>query len=332
MRLFLSVTIHFSTNPAPRAFSFLLLTQFSNHCLANALEPLRAANMLSGRPLYQWRLLSLEGDSVSSSSGLEIRTPHRLADEIDAGVLFVLSSYDYVRRTTPALVRLLRKAARVASVIGGLDTGSYALAKAGLLDGYRATIHWQELDVFEEAFPRVRSLADRFVIDRNRITAGGATTALDLMLHLIGQHHGEALRLEVTGLFIYDHPHSGGDPQRLAPVALASGHTPAVARAIAIMEANLEEPLAIGKLCRHAGCRQRDLERQFKRALDVTPLFYYRHLRLAVARRLVFETDRRVADIAVRTGFGSASALTRAFRQHFGDTPRKLRSLPDARE
>lgn len=318
--------IRFSSAPPPENFAFLLLPRFSNHCLANALEPLRAANALSGRTLYRWQLVSLERDAVVSSSGLEIRTGQRLATLHGSDVLFVLPSYDYRRQTTPELNTLLKRKAREIGVIGGLDTGSYLLARAGLLDGYRATIHWQELDAFEEEFPQVEAVSDRFVIDRNRITAGGATTALDLMLHLIGEHHGEALRLNVCGLFIYDRPHAGADPQRALHIAPVPGTAPVVANAISIMEANLEEPLAIGEVGRRSRCTQRDLERRFRRALGATPLFYYRHLRLAAARRMVLETERQVSEIAVRTGFGSASALTRAFRQHFGDTPRSVRA------
>lgn len=315
-----------STSSSPQSFCFLLLPQFSNHCLANALEPLRAANMLSGKILYRWQLCSLAGDSVASSSGLEIRTPFRFAETKNSDVLFLLSSYDYRRQTTPALTRMLQQKARTFAVIGGLDTGSYALARAGLLDGFRATIHWQEMEVFEEAFPRVKAVADRFVIDDNRITAGGATTSLDLVLHLIGDQHGEGLRLDVASLFIYDRPHPGGDPQRISPFSTPPGNSSAVARAIAVMESNLEEPLAIGEICRRANCNQRELERRFQSALAATPVSYYRHVRVAAARRMVFETDRRVAEIAVRTGFGSASALTRAFRQHYGDTPRHVRA------
>ncbi len=320
------MTIRFSSAPPPENFAFLLLPRFSNHCLANALEPLRAANALSGRTLYRWQLVSLERDEVASSSGLEIRTGQRLATLQGVDVLFVLPSYDYRRQTTPELNTLLKRKAREIGVIGGLDTGSYLLARAGLLDGYRATIHWQELDAFEEEFSQVEVVSDRFVIDRNRITAGGATTALDLMLHLIGEHHGEALRLDVCGLFIYDRPHAGADPQRALHIAPVPGTAPVVANAISIMEANLEEPLAIGEVGRRSGCSQRDLERRFRRALGATPLFYYRHMRLAAARRMVLETERQVSEIAVRTGFGSASALTRAFRQHFGDTPRSIRA------
>ena len=326
MRRFLSMTIPFSQNTPVETFAFLLLPRFSNHCLANTLEPLRAANALSGRELYRWQLVSLQGDAVVSSSGLEIRAGRSLSGLNEADVLLVLSSYDYRRQWTPELQSQLKRKARRFTLIGGLDTGSYLLARAGLLDGYRATIHWQELGALEEEFPRVHAVSDRFVIDRNRITAGGATTALDLMLHIIGERYGEALRLDVCALFIYDRPHAGGDPQRALHLAAAPGQAPMVASAISIMESNLEEPLSIGEIGRRSGCTQRELAKRFRRALGATPLFYYRHLRLAAARRMVLETERRVSEIAVRTGFGSASALTRAFREHFGDTPRRVRA------
>ena len=130
----------------------------------------------------------------------------------------------------------------------------------------------------------------------------------------------------MAGLFIYDRPHLGGDPQRISPVSAASDTASVVARAIAVMETNLEEPLAMGEICRQAHCHQRELERRFRSTLGAAPVSYYRYLRVAAARRMVIETDRRGAEIAVRTGFGSASALTRAFRKHYGDTPRGLRT------
>jgi len=315
-----------STPSPPEHFGFLLLPKFSSLCLANALEPLRAANLIAGRTLYTWGLYSMDGEDVLSSSGLTTGTTKRLSDAARADALFVVSSYDYRRQASKPLLRDLMQLSRHIGILGGLDTGSFILAEAGLLDGYHATIHWQELAVFEETFHDIATATDRFVIDRNRITAGGATTTLDLMLHLIRHRHGEALRLDVAGLFIYDGMHLAQDPQRPPPPKESLTYPTDLAPVIALMEGNIESPLGIGEIARRIGVSQKKLERRVRRVLDTTPVSYYQHIRLSAARSMALETALPVSQIAVRAGFSSASALTRAFRQHFALTPREIRA------
>ncbi len=316
---------HLSTNALTQHFGFLLLPKFSSLCLANALEPLRAANLIAGRPLYQWSLYSLDGSDVVSSSGLATGSCTPLAEAKDIDSLFVVSSYDYKRQVSRPLLRDLVRLSRQVRILGGLDTGSFLLAEAGLLDGYQATVHWQELGIFEETFHDVVTLSDRFVIDRKRITAGGATTTLDLMLHLIAERHGVALRLDVAALFIYDGSHLAEDPQRPPPPMDWQPFPAGMSAIVALMESNIEAPLSIGEIARRLGLSQKKLERQIRRILDTTPVGYYQHIRLSAARSMIMETLLPVSEIAVRTGYTSASALTRAFAQHFAMTPSALR-------
>jgi len=314
-----------STDIPPEHFGFLLLPKFSSLCLANALEPLRAANLIAGRALYKWSLYSPDGKDVVSSSGLATGPTERLSELTGADALFVVSSYDYKRQVSKPLLRDLNQLARRVRILGGLDTGSYMLAEAGLLDNHQATIHWQELAIFEEFFHDVATVTDRFVIDRSRITAGGATTTLDLMLHLIRERHGEALRLDVAGLFIYDGRHVAADPQRPPPPMDGLSYPADLSPVIALMEGNIEEPLSIGEIAARLGLSQKKLERRIRRILKTTPVAYYQHVRLSAARSMVLETVMPVSEIAVRSGFSSASALTRAFREHFSLTPTDLR-------
>ncbi|MBC8267673.1 MAG: GlxA family transcriptional regulator [Rhodospirillaceae bacterium] len=314
-----------STKIPTEHLGFLLLPKFSSLCLANALEPLRAANLIAGRPLYQWSLYSPDGKDVISSSGITTGPIKSLTEARDVDALFVVSSYDYRRQISKTLRRDLVGLSRHVSILGGLDTGSFILAEAGLLDNYLATIHWQELEKFEEAFHDVATLSDRFVIDRNRITAGGATTTLDLMLHLIRASHGEALRLEVAALFIYDGTHVAEDPQRPPPPIDSLPFPADIGPVIALMETNIETPLKIGDIARRLGISQKKLERRIRRILNTTPVAYYQHIRLSAARSMALETVMPISEIAVRTGFSSASALTRAFAQHFSITPSDLR-------
>jgi transcriptional regulator GlxA family with amidase domain len=309
----------------PKRFGFLLLPRFSTLCLANAVEPLRAANTITGRTLYDWALLSADGGAVASSSNLRIDVdggPGALAG-LDA--LFVIASYGFDQVAAPSFNARLRRAARAVPVLGGLDTGPWLLARAGLLDGYRATIHWHERGRLAEDFPGVEAGGDRFVIDRDRITAGGATAVLDLMLHLIRERHGDALAIDVMQLFLYDTAHAADRPQYEPLPAPFVARAPEVARAIAVMADAVETPLAIPAIAALSNCSQRRLERAFHAALGVSPARYYLSLRLGAARRLLQETGLTVAQIAARTGFSSAAVLSRAYRTTFGMAPRDTR-------
>lgn len=299
--------------PACQRVTVLLFDAFSNHCLANLIEPLRAANMLSGRPLYDWQHVSPDGRPVVSSSGLAIR-PEAPLEYAGGDILAVMPSYGFLRHATPAISRGLRAAARRYDRIIGLDTGSWLLARAGLLDGHRATIHGDELLRFSETFTGVTALADRFVIDGDRITCSGAMAAFDLMLELIAQDAGTALALDVAALF-------NSDAERRAP-RLSDR---LVARAVSRMRARLEHPLPLADLARELGVSQKTLEIRVRTALGATPRQVYRRERMLLARRLTRETGLSVAEIALRCGYRDAAAMTRAFRAEFDTTPRAMR-------
>ncbi len=313
-----------STNPLQR-FGFLLLPEFSTLCLANAVEPLRAANTLADGAHYHWSLVSMDGEPVASSSAVHVAVDGGLESLSGCDALFVIASYGYDRFATSAFKARLRRTARSVPVLGGLDTGPWLLADAGLLDGYRATIHWQESTRLEEDFPEIEVSGERYVRDRDRITAGGATAVLDLMLRLVRERLGDALAIDVMRLFLYDTEHQAELPQRVPLSAPFIARAPDVARAIAVMEEAVEDPLAIPEIARRAGCSQRRLERSFAATLAVTPTQYYRAMRLGAARHLLLETGQTVADIAARTGFSSAAILSRAYRTYFGYPPIETR-------
>lgn len=298
-------------------FGILLFDGFSNHCLANTVEPLRAANMLSGRTLYDWQFLTMGGRNAQSSSGLQV-APHKRLGEASGDLLAVMPSYGFQSYTGWQIQAALRAASNRFPALAGLDTGSWLLAEAGLLDGHQATIHWEELTGFEERFPDVNAVRERFVIDRDRITCSGAMAAFDLILHMIGRDHGQALALEVSQLFMTRdsaRSHSGG----------AGAASRVVNRALAVMEENLEDPLPIAEIARLAGRTQKALEARMMGDLGATPQQVYRRLRLNLARKLVAETDLSVAEIALRAGYETPAAMTRAFKAEFGNTPRDLR-------
>ncbi len=309
--------------------AFLLLPQFSTLCLANALEPLRAANQIAQKPLFRWTLASLDGAPVASSSAIALQPDAGLADltggAVAADFLFVLSSFDFQRHAGRDLARGLRAWAKTGRPLGGLDTGAWSLARAGLLDGHRATIHIDNFETFVESFPRVVAVEERFVIDRGRVTAGGATITLDLMLHLIREQAGQRVRDGVADMLLYDRDRSGAGPQRPQADQGAARYSSALSRALAIMRATLDDPLPIERLARRAGLSQRQLERLCRRELGTTAIGHYLALRVDAAQLLIRDTDMPLADIAARSGFASVASLRRAYVARYGMSPQTAR-------
>ena len=305
------------TSAAVQHIGVLLFEGFSNHCLANTVEPLRAVNMLGGREAYVWHFLTLDGAPVASSSGLQV-APHGRLAEASGDMLVVMPSYGYRDHGGWATQAGLRAAATRFDVVTAMDTGSWLVAEAGLLDGYRATIHWEELTSFAERFPETITERERFVIDRDRITCSGAMAAFDLVMHLIGRDQGQALALEVAQLFM----------TRDSARSHAGGFGPGgkvVNRALALMQEHLEEPLSIAEIARRSGRTQKSLEARMQAELGASPQRVYQRMRLVLARKLVSETDLPVSEIALRCGYQDASAMTRAFRKEFGLPPRSPR-------
>ena len=293
----------------------LLFDQFSNHCLANFVEPLRATNgFVRGQP-YRWRFVTVDGAPVQSSSGLQI-APHDTLDNAEGSALILMPSYGIRDLDRPDIIRAVGRAAGRAKVLGGFDTGSWLLGRAGLLDGYAATIHWDVLDGFAEAFPDVDVLRERYVLDRDRITCSGAMAAFDVVAHLIAQAHGPSVAMEMAQLFM---------SRDAAPGVAATPAGRTVRRAVAVMQDNVETPLTIPEIAQRAGCTQKMLEQRMRAAMGATPAAVYRRQRLNVALRLVRASDLPVAEIAGRCGYDNASAMTRAFRAAFGVSPRKAR-------
>lgn len=302
----------------PHHIGVLLFADFSNYCLANTIEPLRAANRLAGREIYTWEILTMDGAPVPSSSGIEIAAHARLSSA-RGDMLIAMPSYRFRDHTTQATSRALRAAAGRFAVLAGFDTGSWLMAQAGLLDGYRATIHWEELVVFSESFPDVTVVRERHVTDRNRVTCSGALAAFELMMEQIGAAHGQALRLAVATLFM--------SPDATGPASEAPLRSRTVARAVAMMQSHIEDPISIPEIAAQIGRSQKDIVTRFHAEFGTTPQAVYRRLRLLAARKLVVETRQSVAEIALRSGYQDASAMTRAFRAEFGQTPRDLRAL-----
>ena len=283
-------------------------------CLANCVEPMRAANTLGDRQDYDWAFVGLNQGVVTSSSQLNILTDCAIADTPQFDYLFVIASYDYDIHDTPATRRALAKVATTCKSMIGLETGAWLMASAGLLGHKRATVHWDILDSFSERFLNVEPLRERVVRDDNRITCAGATSAYDLTRELICDHIGHGVALDVDALFMRR--------DNLRPRHIGSGPSGPVQRAIDLMHRNIETPMMLDEISRQVACPPKTLSRRFQAALGATPGQVYRHIRLSAARHLVDTSSLQITEIAVRTGYESPAALTRAFRKRSGHSPR----------
>src|SRR4051812_26818948 len=276
---------------APQTLGFLLLSQFSMMAFVSAVEPLRVANRLAGRELYRWEIVSRDGQSVEASNGMSLVADRALEAAPLYPMLVICAGFEPERHYDRRIKSWLLKLNGAGADLGAMDTGSFLLARAGLLDGYRATTHWESLDSFRETFPKVDVENALFLIDRNRLTCAGGTAALDMMLHLISLQHGHRLATAVSEQFIHAQIRDPLDRQRMEPrVRQGISHT-GLARAIGLMESNLEDPLDAEKLADAAGISLRQLERLFHRHFNMAPRRYYLDLRLQRARALLQYTD-----------------------------------------
>jgi transcriptional regulator GlxA family with amidase domain len=312
----------------PQKIALLLLPRFSLLPFSSVVEAMRIANRMSGRELYSWRFLSLGGQPVPSSCGLEIPVCGVLDPEVDAECIVVCGGLDIHLMDSRQVHAWLRRMDRRGIDIGAICTGTHVLARSGLLDGYRCTIHWENMAGFLEDFPEVEITSELFEIDRGRFTCAGGTAAVDLLLNVIGRQHGHELAASVADQLMHERIRDQHDHQRTSLLARLGVRHPKLLAVIDLMEKNLEEPLCRAELAREAGLSTRQLERLFRKYLRRSPARYYLELRLNRARLLLLQTNMSVIDVALACGFVSASHFSKCYRDFFGRTPRKERGLP----
>lgn len=315
----------FAPEAAALAVGIVVMAEANALALAACVDPMRAANRRAGRSLYHWRYLSPAGGPVPLTAGFAIATePLSARPAVD--VLAIVAGFRLEEQATPALRVRLRQIAPGLRAMIGIDGGSWFLAHAGLLDGEAATVHWEDLEAFAARFPAIEVRRDRYVISGRRVTTGGAAPCLDMMLDLIRARQGAELAMRVAGALVYQPTEAAGAPQRAVPAARLARSDPAVGRAIARMEAAIEDPPAIAEIARAIGLSPRRLEMLFAERLGTSPGRFFRDLRLDEARRMVTDTGLPLHEIALRSGFSGQAAFARAFRARFGLSASGLRA------
>ncbi|OPG72732.1 AraC family transcriptional regulator [Pseudomonas ogarae] len=319
-------TVSTSQGPAPRSIGFLLLDDFTFISLASAIEPLRMANQLSGRELYRWLTLGKDAKPVRASAGLQITPDAKMEDASTLSTVIVCGGMGIQNSVSPEQVLWLQHQAHLGVRLGAICTGSWALAKAGLLEGHRCSVHWQCLAAMREAFPGAETTSHLFSIDRNHLTSAGGTAPMDMMLHLIRSEHGRELAAAISDMFMYERMRDDQDHQRIPLKHTLGENQPRLQAAILLMEANLDAPLELNALAFKVGVSRRQLERLFHKYLNLSPARYYLKLRLVRAQQLLKQTSSPVLKIGTLCGFGSAAQFTRSYRGYFGVAPRDERT------
>ncbi len=313
----------------PEKFVFLLLESFTLIAFACAIEPLRLANRIAGRRLYAWSLVSESGGPVAASNGATIGADSGLVEVGRDATIVVCGGTNVKAATTRPVLTWLRRESRRGMAFGAVCTGAQALAKAGLLEGRRCTIHWENRDSFEEDFPEIELSQTVYVIDANRYTAAGGTAAADLMLKLIARKHGPEIANLVADQMIHTALRSDRDEQRLSiPTRIGVRH-PKLSSVIQMMETNIEEPISPARLAQDVGMSARQLERLFRRYLNRSPKRYYMELRLKKARNLLLQTDMSVINVALACGFASPSHFSKCYRALYATTPYRERGTAE---
>ena len=314
-----------STHLTPTRFGFLLCPDFTLIALSSAIEPLRMANRISGRNLYEYSLFGFDGGEVRSSSGINLTPVSKLTGREQLDALFLCAGTTLDSAWDQIVVSQIKPLTRRNIIIGGICTGSYLLARTGLLNGYRCTIHWENIFDMHDEFPELIVSSELFELDRERYTCSGGTTPLDMMLTLVARNHGTELATSISEQFICERIRDSKDRQRIPLRQRFGASQPKLVETVELMESNIEEPMSLDELARHVGISRRQMERIFQKHLNCVPTRYYLELRLRRARELLLRTPRSIVDVAFSCGFVSAPHFSKCYRDFFGKPPREER-------
>ncbi|MGP9806692.1 GlxA family transcriptional regulator [Halomonas sp. AOP12-C2-37] len=311
--------------PLPEMVGFLLLPQFSMMAFFAAVEPLRIANRISDRPLFDWTLISADGGPVTASNGMTLMADQSTGQVHHLPSLAVCSGFTPEAHLTRHLMAWLHQLDQAGCCLGGIDTGAFLLASTGLLTHERVALHWESLPAFRERFPGIETTDELYELGERRFSCAGGAAAMDMALEVIARRHGVKLAIDVSEQLIHDRIRTRSDQQRTALVKRLSTHNRHVVEAVALMEQNIEEPLSLEEVASRVEVSVRQLQRLFEQELSMTPRQWYLQLRVKRAKRLLVETDLAVLAVGLACGFSSSSSFARTFRAHYGYSPRAVR-------
>ena len=309
----------------PRDYYFLLLPKLTLLAFTSAVEPLRIANQVANKELYRWFLMTENGGAVSCSCGVNITPDSGLRDVPRDAAAFVCAGIEPAETLSTRTVNWISRQRAFGCKVGGICTGAFALARAGLLEGRKFTLHWENQPAFTESFVGLEPTGNLYENDNGLITCGGGSAATDMMLDIIRKDHGPDLAAIVADMCIHSRRNRSDTPQISAYSHALSSRNQHLIAAMQFMNDNLETPVEMGEVARHVRISRRQLERLFGKYVGVTPAQFYIELRISRAHALLNETSMSIAEIAAATGFGTSSQLSSRFRKRYGKPPTAYR-------
>lgn len=314
-----------------RSFSFYLLPSFSLQAFSCAVEVLRLANEAVGRNVYSWQVISEDGQPIMSSCRLAVSVDSALRNERErtqksnptsAAVICGGSAIPRPDRQLDAWLRECR-IRRIPLICIG--SGTIVVARAGLSEGRRCAVHWEQLPLFCEQFPGIESTQTAFEHDGDLHTCSGGDAPFDMFLHLVERDYGSAIVNRICEKAIAYRTRSAGERQRLPLHSRVKLNHKAVMKVIGLMEASLDDPMPVDDLVALSGISRRQIERLFDRELGRSPNRYYMELRLERAQLLLVSTNLPVVEVAVACGFISPSHFSKVYREAYGCAPHQTR-------
>jgi transcriptional regulator GlxA family with amidase domain len=302
-------------------FGFFVLPDYSMIAVTNAIEACRMANRCMGRDVYSWSVLGLDGEPVTASNGMTM-APMAALESVKPDIVFVCGGVDVRSKVGKPHLAALRRLARRSKNLGALCTGTFALAEAGLLNGYRCAVHWEDSAAIRAEFPAVKLVNELFVLDRDRLTCTGGIGPLDMVLFLIEKKLGRRIAEQVSLTFILDRIRDSGERQPVNEHDRLVPDQKTLRRAITLIDAQLSDPQPMHEIAAQLGISLRQLERLFRKHLDESPGAYAQKRRLKQAQAMLREKKLPVTNIALSCGFSSSAYFSAAYRSHFGYSPR----------
>ena len=317
-------TVEVKAPPAPHMFTFLLLQDFSMLAFSAAIEPLRIANQLSLKELFRWETRSVDGAAVRCSNGTKVVADRAMAEDCASQTVFVVSGIEPEKNTSDPAASWIRSLWRKGRTVGGLCTGAYTLARAGILEGQEFTLHWENIDSFREQYQPLEPQDRIYCIGSRIMTCAGGASATEMMVGLIRQSFGAALADEVLNMCLQPAARPGHTRQKASTAALVASRNRRLAEIIATLQETYEDEIHFSDLAERFNISLRQIERLFKTYLDMTPNEYLCDLRLQKARSLLSETNCSVMEVATACGFNSAGHFSKSFKKRFGVTPARF--------
>lgn len=320
-----AASLNLQSDTARKDFYFLLLPKLTMLAFSSAVEPLRIANQVTKRELYRWFTLTEDGKPVKCSNGVTITPDSSLIDTPSAATVFVCSGVEPIKAASDSGLSWLRKHYKHGGSLGGICTGSFALARAGLLSNRKFTLHWENQPGFVEHFPELVPTQNLYERDGRILTCGGGSAATDMMLDMIEADHGRDLAIIVADMCIHKRSSDRRAPQKSAFSVAIGTRNQRLLNAMQVMSETVEDPMGMTELCETLDISRRQLERLFKRYVNQSPTQFYYDLRVSRAHALLNETNMSVTQIAMATGFNSTTHLARQFKSKFGVSPHVFR-------